>query len=108
MSAKAVKKVYNIYRTIEASTSLALGGGSTMDMAKAVGILATNGGCPHDYKGIDNFLNLPLSLIAIPTTAGTCSEVSVSCVIMDTERGMGVGSLQEISASYSTQTQWWA
>jgi alcohol dehydrogenase len=64
---------------------LAIGGGSTMDVAKAVGILATNGGRIHDYEGIDKFTRAPLPLIAIPSTAGTGSEVSGSCVITDTD-----------------------
>ena len=85
-SAKTVERAYEIYRANQASALLALGGGSTMDTAKAVGILATNGGRIHDYEGIDKFLTPPLPLIAIPTTAGTGSEVSYSCVITDTEK----------------------
>ena len=84
-SANTMEKAYSIYTTIEASALLALGGGSTMDVGKAVGILATNGGRIHDYEGIDKFVNPPLPLIAIPTTAGTGSEVSGSCVITDTD-----------------------
>lgn len=69
-----------------ASAILAIGGGSTIDVAKAVGILATNGGRIHDYEGIERFRIAPLPLIALPTTAGTGSEVSGSCVITDTGR----------------------
>jgi len=87
-SAKTVEKAYSICQTTEAPALLALGGGSTIDVGKAVGILATNGGRIHDYEGIDKFSNPPLPLIAIPTTAGTGSEVSGSCVITDTERGL--------------------
>ncbi|MFC1978170.1 iron-containing alcohol dehydrogenase [Chloroflexota bacterium] len=87
-SVQTVEKAYDMYRSIEASALLAVGGGSTMDVAKAVGILATNGGRIHDYEGIDKFVNPPLPLIAMPTTAGTGSEVSGSCVITDTERGL--------------------
>lgn len=67
---------------------MALGGGSTIDVAKAVGILATNGGRIQQYEGIEKFSTPPLPLIAIPTTAGTGSEVSGSCVITDPERGL--------------------
>ena len=70
----------------QATAILAVGGGSTMDVAKAVGILATNGGRIHDYEGIEKFKHRPLPRIAIPTTAGTGSEVSGSCVISDTTR----------------------
>ena len=85
-SASTVEKAYELYRTNEPSALLAVGGGSTMDVGKAVGILATNGGRIHDYEGIDKFSKVPLPLIAIPTTAGTGSEVSGSCVITDTDR----------------------
>lgn len=66
---------------------VAIGGGSSMDVAKAIGILATNGGRIHDYEGIDKFTTPPLPLLALPTTAGTGSEVSGSCVITDTASG---------------------
>jgi alcohol dehydrogenase len=85
-SATTVEKAYEICRSSQPSALLALGGGSTMDTGKAVGILATNGGRIHDYEGIDKFSKPPLPLIAIPTTAGTGSEVSYSCVITDTDR----------------------
>jgi alcohol dehydrogenase len=87
-SAKTVEKAYALYQTTKASTILALGGGSAMDVAKAVGILGTNGGRIQDYEGIERFSKPPLPLIAIPTTAGTGSEVSGSCVITDTDRGL--------------------
>jgi alcohol dehydrogenase len=87
-SANTVEKAFEVYRASQASAVLALGGGSTMDVGKAVGILATNGGRIHDYEGIETFSIPPLRLIAIPTTAGTGSEVSGSCVITDTERGL--------------------
>lgn len=73
-------------RAHDATALLAIGGGSTIDVAKAVGILATNGGRIHDYEGIEKYTCAPLPLIALPTTAGTGSEVSGSCVITDTTR----------------------
>lgn len=66
---------------------LAIGGGSTIDVAKAVAIVSTNGGRIDDYEGIEMFSIDPLPLIAMPTTAGTGSEVSGSCVITDKKRG---------------------
>lgn len=67
---------------------LAIGGGSTIDVAKAVAIVSTNGGRIQDYEGIEKFSTDPLPLIAMPTTAGTGSEVSGSCVITDTARSV--------------------
>jgi alcohol dehydrogenase len=90
-STKTVEKAYEICRTMRPSILLALGGGSTMDAAKAAGILVTNGGRIQDYEGNDKFKNPPLPLIAIPTTAGTGSEVSYTCVITDTERATKMG-----------------
>lgn len=87
-SAITVEKAYSQCRESGATALLAIGGGSTMDVAKAVGILATNGGRIHDYEGIEKFRTRPLPLIAIPTTAGTGSEVSGSCVITDTEKNL--------------------
>jgi alcohol dehydrogenase len=85
-SARTVEKAFAACREHQAQAILAVGGGSTMDAAKAVGILATNGGRIHDYEGIEKFSVAPLPRIAIPTTAGTGSEVSGSCVITDTDR----------------------
>ncbi|WP_233237135.1 iron-containing alcohol dehydrogenase [Bordetella sp. LUAb4] len=85
-SAITVERAFQACQAHGATLLLAIGGGSTMDVAKAVGILATNGGRIHDYEGIEKFSTPPLPLIAIPTTAGTGSEVSGSCVITDTEK----------------------
>ena len=83
-----VEKAFEIYQEFKPSALITLGGGSTIDVGKAIAILATNGGRIHDYEGIDLFANPPLSIIAIPTTTGTGSEVSGSCVITDTARGL--------------------
>lgn len=86
-SAETVEKAFLRYQQKKAPVLLAVGGGSSMDAAKAVGILATNGGRIHDYEKATTY-KMPLPLIAIPTTAGTGSEVSGSCVITDTQRGV--------------------
>jgi alcohol dehydrogenase len=65
---------------------VAVGGGSAIDTAKCIGLLLTNGGHPRDWEDFGALRNDPLPLIAIPTTAGTGSEVSPSAVITDTER----------------------
>lgn len=87
-SAITVERAFAACQAHGATALLAVGGGSAMDVAKAVGILATNGGRIHDYEGIEKFSTPPLPLIAIPTTAGTGSEVSGSCVITDTEKNL--------------------
>lgn len=65
---------------------VAVGGGSAIDTAKCIGLLVTNGGHPRDWEDFGALRRDPLPVIAIPTTAGTGSEVSPSAVITDTVR----------------------
>lgn len=74
------------YRDEQCDGVVAFGGGSAIDTAKGVAILATNGGDPRDYHGFDLYHVPPAPLIAIPTTAGTGSEVSYAASIRDAER----------------------
>jgi alcohol dehydrogenase class IV len=60
---------------------IAIGGGSSIDVAKAINIVLTNGGDIIDYSGVDKVNKATLPLIAIPTTCGTGSEVTWSTVI---------------------------
>ena len=83
----------HVLRRFQPDLLIGLGGGSPIDVAKALGMLATNGGLITDYEGIDRFSNEPIPLLAIPTTAGTGSEVTVFTVITDpvTEYKLTVG-----------------
>ena len=63
---------------------VALGGGSSLDTAKAVAVLAEHGGIMRDYK-VPRQIDSGLPIIAIPTTAGTGSEATRVAVITDTE-----------------------
>ncbi len=65
---------------------ITLGGGSPQDCGKAVGILATNGGDIKDYEGVNVSAKPSLPIIAINTTAGTASEVTINYVITDEDR----------------------
>ncbi len=66
---------------------VAVGGGGPMDCAKAIATLVTNGGKVQDYTAEANTLKVdPLPMIAIPTTAGTGSEVTWDAVITDSEK----------------------
>lgn len=62
---------------------VALGGGSPIDCAKAIAVLAFQGGAVRDYEGRDKIGADVLPLVAVPTTAGTGSEVTFSSVITD-------------------------
>lgn len=67
---------------------VALGGGSAMDAAKAIAMLVTNAGSIADYEGAVPQKKSSLPFVAIPTTAGTGSEVTRYSVITDTERNI--------------------
>jgi alcohol dehydrogenase len=67
-----------------------VGGGSALDTAKAVAALATNPGPPLAYVGLHKIKNRPLPTIALPTTAGTGSEVSFWSVFTDDDRRVKV------------------
>jgi alcohol dehydrogenase len=81
-----IEKGFEFFKQITPDVLIAIGGGSSIDTAKAVGILAVNGGEIIDYKGIDKVTQPILPLIAIPTTAGTASEVTTVTVITDTKK----------------------
>src|SRR5215469_14934809 len=71
---------------VKADGFAAVGGGSAIDTAKCIALLLTNGGHPRDWEDFGALRNDPLPVLALPTTAGTGSEVSPSAVITDTER----------------------
>ncbi len=62
---------------------LSLGGGSPHDCAKAIALVASNGGDIRDYEGVDQSAKPQLPLISINTTAGTASEITRFCIITD-------------------------
>lgn len=64
---------------------VAVGGGSPIDTAKAIAIMGTNPGSIEDYKGLGKVVKEGVPLIAIPTTAGTGSEVTQFTIITDTK-----------------------
>ncbi len=64
---------------------VAIGGGSPIDCAKAIAVVARQGGAVRDYEGPGKIGPDVLPLIAIPTTAGTGSEVTFSSVITDSD-----------------------
>lgn len=65
-----------------------LGGGSSMDCAKGINFLLTNGGRMQDYHGVGKARKPMLPMIAIPTTAGTGSEAQSFALIADAETHM--------------------
>ena len=65
---------------------VAVGGGSSIDLAKAVNVLMTNPGSIGEYGGMNMVKNPCLPLVAIPTTAGTSSEITNVSALIDTEK----------------------
>lgn len=74
------------YRSSGCDVVIALGGGSVIDCAKGIVVVAANGGHILDFEGVDT---IPLSgppLICIPTTAGTAADISQFAIISDVAR----------------------
>lgn len=74
------------YQQNNCDSIVSLGGGSSHDCAKGIGIVASNGGNIRDYEGVDKSDNEMIPLMAINTTAGTASEITRFCIITDTSR----------------------
>ncbi len=83
---KLVEKGTEIVRNGNYDVIVGLGGGSNIDAAKAMSVMANNPGTICDYEGSVDFETPPMPIIAVPTTAGTGSEVTYSSVMTDTER----------------------
>ena len=85
-SVTTVEKATDAFKEAGADFIVALGGGSPMDVAKAVGVTAKFGGSITEYEGAHKVPGKIVPLIAIPTTAGTGSEVTAFSVITDHSR----------------------
>jgi alcohol dehydrogenase class IV len=72
-----------IYRKNKCELVIGLGGGSPLDVAKAISAMSANEGKISDYKGIDKLQKRGAPIIAVPTTSGTGSEVTRYCAIID-------------------------
>ncbi len=70
---------------------VAIGGGSTIDSAKGIAVLATNHEQALHYKGFPTGLNKPLPVIAVPSTAGTGTELAYNASFIDTELKVKMG-----------------
>ena len=85
-SVETVDKATAAFKESGADFIVAFGGGSPMDVAKAVGVTAKYGGSITEYEGAHKVPGPIIPLIAIPTTAGTGSEVTAFSVITDHSR----------------------
>lgn len=88
-SMEAVEAGARIYLESGCDAIIAVGGGSVMDTAKAMNIMATEGGGdPRRFAGYNNLKHRLNPFVAIPTTAGTGSEVTAISVIKDAKAGV--------------------
>ena len=78
-------------RSFQPQMVIGIGGGSCLDMAKCVSLLLTHGGTLADYYGEFKVPGPVLPIIAVPTTAGTGSEVTPVAVVSDTDRTLKIG-----------------
>jgi alcohol dehydrogenase len=77
-----------IAQRYDAELFVGLGGGSSMDCAKGINFLVSNGGRMQDYWGVGKALRPMLPMIAVPTTAGTGSETQSFALISDAKNKM--------------------
>lgn len=81
-----VQKGALLYKEKSCDVIMALGGGSPMDAAKGIALVASNGGTVHDYEGA-NRIQRPLPpMVFIPSTAGSGSDISQFAIITDVQR----------------------
>ena len=85
-STDTVAKAAEGFKSSKADFIVAFGGGSPLDVAKAVAVIASYGGNITDYEGGGKVPGPVVPMIAIPTTAGTGSEVTAFSVITDHSR----------------------
>lgn len=83
-----VKTGVEAFKSSSADCIVAIGGGSSMDTAKAIGIIIENPefGDVVSLEGVAPTKNKCVPIIAVPTTAGTAAEVTINYVITDTEK----------------------
>lgn len=82
---RIVNEAFEFYRQHHCGAIIAIGGGSPIDVAKAVSILSANGGKITDYNGVNRSKKHGAPIIAVNTTAGTGSECTRAYVVTDEE-----------------------
>lgn len=82
---RIVNEAFDFYKKNQCDAIIAIGGGSPIDVAKAVSILSANGGKIQDYNGYNKSKKHGSPIIAVNTTAGTGSECTRAYVVTDEE-----------------------
>ncbi len=86
-----VSTAADLARRHGADVVVGIGGGSCLDLAKAVALLVAHGGRPQDYYGENRVPGPTVPVVAVPTTAGTGSEVTPVAVLTDPDRTSKIG-----------------
>jgi alcohol dehydrogenase len=86
-----VNAAVSVGRAVEPDVIVAVGGGSVIDLAKVTALLLTHDGPVERFYPVQSVPGPVLPLVALPTTAGTGSEVTPVSVITDAATGMKVG-----------------
>jgi len=96
---KIVEDGLRIAREFKPDFIIGLGGGSSMDCAKGINFLYSNGGKMQDYQGVNKAAQPMLPMVAIPTTAGTGSEAQSFALITDpkTHQKMACGDIKALA-----------
>jgi alcohol dehydrogenase class IV len=76
-----IERAFGVAQKSDCDSVIGIGGGSAMDSAKGVGLLMTNGGAIADYDGMNKVKRDLPPVIAVPTTAGTGSEVTANAAV---------------------------
>jgi len=75
-----------VYKKNKCDSLITLGGGSSHDCGKGIGLVVANGGKIHDFEGVDKSTKPMPPYLAVNTTAGTASEMTRFCIITDLSR----------------------
>ncbi|MEZ4969117.1 MAG: iron-containing alcohol dehydrogenase family protein [Flavobacteriaceae bacterium] len=86
-----VRKIKNDYAYLP-SGIIGIGGGTILDLAKAVAIMLTNKGNAHQYQGWDLVKKASIYHVGIPTISGTGAEVSRTTVLLGPDKKLGINS----------------
>ena len=89
-----IDKIADSLKEVNGNVSgiIGIGGGSAMDIAKAVSLMMNNPGKAHEYQGWDLVRNPGVYKVGIPTISGTGAEVSRTCVLTGPTRKLGMNS----------------
>lgn len=85
-----VESAHDVYEAEGCDVVIGIGGGSAMDAAKGVAILAGQTGSILNYRGVDRVRHQIPPMLMVPTTSGTGADVSQFCIVTDTTRHVKV------------------